>query len=144
MPNPTSMDKRLLDGIAAQRAQQIVRRAVEKEDATSTDNLVTKALGVLQENGVYACFLFLFSRTQDKDEKIAQVVREQLLRLAAEDLDFGWEDLLDGDLGSQRTLSTVSKTICAELDPLIMTKELFEQTLIYARYGAKAAKNEGR
>jgi hypothetical protein len=41
-------------------------------------------------------------------------------------------------------LARVSDTICAELDPLLMAKELFEQTLIYARYGAKARKNEGK
>lgn len=140
------MDKRLLDRIAAQRAQNMVDAAVKLEnaDAASTDNLVTKALGVLQENGVYACFLFLFSRTQNKEKEIAKVVRKQLLTLAAQDLPFGWEELLEGDLQAQRVLSTISTTICAELDPLLMTKELFEQTLIYARYGAKAAKNDGR
>ena len=94
-----------------------------------------------KSTSAFACF---FSRTQNKEKRIALVVREQLLKLAAQDLPFEWEELLAGDLQARRVLSTISTTICAELDPLLMTKELFEQTLIYARYGAKAAKNDGR
>jgi hypothetical protein len=145
MSQTVQMDERLLDRIAAQRAQQIVERALKKQGAKDIDNLVTKALGVLQENGVYACFLFLFSRSRQEDEAIAQVVRAQLLRLAGEDLHFGWDDLATHASASSNTvLPKVSGTICRDLDPLLMTKELFEQTLIYARYGAKARKNEGK
>jgi len=142
MSQNAQMDKRLLDRIAASRAQKIVDGAIEKAKAKDVDNLVTKALGVLQENGVYACFLFLFSRTQPKERDVAEVVREQLLRLAATDLPFGWEKPRPMD--AETVLPHVSNKICAQLDPLLMTKELFEQTLIYARYGAKARKNEGR
>jgi hypothetical protein len=137
------MDERLLDRIAAKRAQEIVDTAIgriegsPKDKATAVDNLVTKALGVLQENGVYACFLFLFSRTQEKEQKIAEVVREELLALAAS-LRFGWGEPDRKDAST--VLAHVSNTICAELDPLLMAKTLFEQTLIYARYGAKAQK----
>lgn len=142
-----SMDERLLDRIAAGRAQRIVKAALEKKQgAKDIDILVTKALGVLQENGVYACFLFLFSRTQDKEKQIAQVVREELLRLMADNLNFGW-NVPDGDptdWDSETVLRHLSRTVCAQLDPLLMTKDLFEQTLIYARYGAKARKNEGK
>ena len=146
MNQAVQMDKRILDRVAANRAQEIVDEAVDGQAAKDVDNLVTKALGVLQENGVYACFLFLFSRTQDKEKNIAQVVREKLLALASADLPFdGWEKLSPKNARDAKTvLSRVSDTICAELDPLLLTKELFEQTLIYARYGAKAQKNEGR
>jgi len=142
MNQVAQMDKRLLDRVAAKRAQTIVDEAIEKREAKDVDNLVTKALGVLQENGVYACFLFLFSRTQDKEKDIAKVVREQLIQLAAEDLPFGWKKPQAWD--ARGVLPYVSDTICARLDPLLMTKELFEQTLIYARYGAKARKSERR
>ena len=141
MNQAKGMDKRLLDRVAASRAQQIVDQAVTKAEPKEVDNLVTKALGVLQENGVYACFLFLFSRSREKDDQISEVVRGQLIRLAAEDLPFGWT--LPAPMDAQTVLSSVSKTMCAELDPLLMTKELFEQTLIYARYGAKARKSKG-
>jgi len=135
------MDKRLLDRVAAGRAQKIVDQAVTKAEPKEVDNLVTKALGVLQENGVYACFLFLFSRSREKDEQISKVVRGQLILLAAEDLPFGWKAPRSKD--AQEVLPYISDTICAKLDPLLMAKELFEQTLIYARYGAKARKSKG-
>jgi hypothetical protein len=144
MSQTEQMDKRILDRVAANHAQNIVDQAlktVKKAEAKDVDNLITKALGVLQENGVYACFLFLFSRTRDKDRDIAEVVREQLLALAAADLPFGWEKPRPMD--AETVLPYVSNKICAELDPLLMTKELFEQTLIYARYGAKARKKKG-
>jgi hypothetical protein len=146
MSQNTQMDKRLLDRIAAERAQNIVDDAIGgKVKASEVDNLVTKALGVLQENGVYACFLFLFSRPK-KDQDIAQVVREQLLELAVDDLPFeDWKKRKPNKpWGAETVLSFVGNPICAQLDPLLMTKEIFEQTLIYARYGAKAQKNEGR
>lgn len=146
MAQTAQMDERLLDRIAANRAQQIVEGALKTQGAKDIDNLVTKALGVLQENGVYACFLFLFSRTQSKEQDIAAVVRVELLNLMSENLDFGW-DVPPGDPAgwdSETVLGHVSRTVCAQLDPLLMTKELFEQTLIYARYGAKARKNEGK
>jgi hypothetical protein len=138
--NQAHMDKRLLDRVAARRAQAIVNQAVGRAKPQEVDNLVTKALGVFQEDGVYAGFLFLYSRTRKEDDEIAAVVRGQLLALAAEDLPFGWGMPASSD--TRGALKHVSDTICAELDPLLMTKELFEQTLIYARYGAKARKKD--
>lgn len=146
MPDTLRMDERLLDRVAAERAQTIVDTAVENPDITAkqVDNLVTKALGVLQENGVYACFLFLFSRTRKEDTAIAKVVRAQLLRLAGENLPFEWDRLASlAAASSHEVLPAVSATICRDLDPLLMTKEVFEQTLIYARYTAKARDKEG-
>jgi hypothetical protein len=139
-----------LDRLAAQHAQQIVERTSSTEKgeadrlatqqaASDVDNLVTKALGVLQENGVYACGLYLLSRTQDKEQKIAAVVLDELLKLAAQ-LPFGWR-LTTWQRESdkpQRVLEFLSRTVCRELDPLLLTKDTYEQTLIYARYGAKA------
>ncbi|MEA3349872.1 MAG: hypothetical protein U9Q82_04550, partial [Chloroflexota bacterium] len=135
------MTKQILDTIAAKRAQTIVNNAIAKPklDAKDVDNLVTKTLGVLQENGVYACFLFLSSRSRGKDKKVAEAIRAQLLELSTEDLPFGWEL----SKGRDDKLEYVSDVICAELDPLLMTKNVFEQTLIYARYGAKARDQQG-
>jgi hypothetical protein len=138
----TQIDRRLLDRVAARRAQAIVNQAVNGAEPQEVDNLVTKALGVFQEDGVYAGFLFLFSRTRKKDQGIAAVVSGQLLALAAEDLPFGWRMPEPPD--ARTALEHVSDEICGELDRLLMTKELFEQTLIYARYGAKARKNDDR
>ena len=50
-----------LDRLAAQRAQQVIERT-KGQKHTDVDNTATKALGVLQENGIYACALYLLSR----------------------------------------------------------------------------------
>ncbi|MFP4395835.1 MAG: hypothetical protein ACLFTI_11285 [Anaerolineales bacterium] len=143
MPSTPRMDTRLLDRVAAERAQEMVDEAIKPNNikAKQVDNLVTKALGVLQENGVYACFLFLFSRTRKEDQDIGEVVREKLLHLAAEDLPFDWG--LPRSMDARTALPHISGAICRELDPLLMTKQVFEQTLIYARYTAKARDKEG-
>ncbi|MGC8800891.1 MAG: hypothetical protein ACP5UR_11690, partial [Chloroflexus sp.] len=78
MSNSTQLN---LDRLAAECAQAIIRRVVDEEEtqknkrenekkskqqlATSIDNTITKALGVLQENGVYACFLYLLAREKE-------------------------------------------------------------------------------
>jgi len=51
MPVPENLDR-----ICAEYGQAIVDAAGQPD---VTDRLTTKALGVLQENGVYALFLFL-------------------------------------------------------------------------------------
>lgn len=147
MSQNAQMDERILDRLAACCAEEIVAGAIAlPQKAKDVDILVTKALGVLQENGVYACFLFLLSRTQDKEKEISAVVRDKLLDMIGQDLNFaGWQEQLPSQQGrdAEAVLTYVANTVCAHLDPLLMTKELLEQTLIYARYGAKARKNEG-
>src|SRR5438874_9718114 len=79
-----------LDWHAAKSAQTIVKNTrtikvkkngkEESIEASSLDNLTTKTLGILQENGVYAALLYLYSRG-DKEQFIAKQIRKQLLRL---------------------------------------------------------------
>lgn len=162
-----------LDQLAAQRAQAIVdvigrmygrpdsqgrRRVVNAGEA---DGLVTKALGVLQENGVYAAMLFLLSRSgkvrstqagdrdlESAEECVAcQVVAELVGLLGTPELtglglamsglpsDWGWQYV---NTCKPVILKHVADRVCENLEPLLLVKNLFEQTLIYARYGAKA------
>ncbi|MDZ7261236.1 MAG: hypothetical protein ONB05_03895 [candidate division KSB1 bacterium] len=140
-----------LDQLAAQHAQQIIKNAApsvgEKgiKEAKAADVLITKALGVLQENGVYACMLFLFSRTREEDKKVAQAVRSELLvelRELNDKLHFGWQ-IPNSSNDPAIVLKFYSDTITANLDELLLVKELYEQTLTYARYGAKARAESG-
>ena len=136
-----------LDRLAAQRAQAIITRTVpETEDgsliskaAKEADNTVTKTLGVLQENGLYACALFLTSRT-DREIDRAQIILDELLNLLVE-LDFGWTK--PNSRSSLEVLRFMSDTVTENLERLLLSKEVCEQSLIYARYGAKARSNEG-
>lgn len=133
-----------LDYLAAKYAQAII--SANKKDANrkpdDVDNLVTKALGVLQENGVYACGLYLFSRTQDKEKNIAKSVRSEMVNLL-DTLGFGWNRPTKED--PETILTYLSDQVAGDpsLERLLLAKETLEQMLIYARYGAKAWKAEG-
>ncbi len=141
-----------LDRMAAQYAQQIVRLALVKsngdgdgqpasERATAVDNTVTKALGVLQENGIYASGLFLLSRKEDT----AAIIMGQMLDLLesiGNEMHFGWAKKPDPG-NPEHVLKYLSDNVVVNLEQLLLTKETLEQMLIYARYGAKAA-NAGR
>ncbi|HMR67702.1 MAG TPA: hypothetical protein PKE64_27140 [Anaerolineae bacterium] len=128
-----------LDQKAAHYAQKIVKEGCKEvnNDAKKVENLVTKTLGVLQEQGVYACILFLLSRTGD-EAKIAPKLSIELYNLLNEVPELSVS--LTGQSNPQQVLQTYSDQICENLDTLLFVRDLYEQTLIYARYGAKAAK----
>lgn len=118
-----------LDRLAAKHAQAIIKRTADKK-ASDVDNTVTKALGVLQENGVYACFLYL----QAKEKENGSVVVDEMLNLL-DRLGFGWGK---PDDNSPEKVAYISSKVTVELERLLLAKETLEQMLIYARYGAKA------
>ena len=133
-----------LDQKSAQSAQQIVIEAQKDGLPKEIENLITKALGVLQEQGVYACMLFLFSRT-GKESNMAPHIRTQLYQLLGHLPMFNEQcekKMPKAGTISKDTLSFYSECVCNDLDTLLLVKDLYEQTLIYARYGAKAAGNE--
>jgi hypothetical protein len=132
-----------LDYLAAKFAQAVVNQ--NKQDGRKpddVDNLVTKALGVLQENGIYACGLYLSSRTQPKEQDIAATVRAETLKLL-EALPFGWSRPTRDN--TEATLTYLAEKVAGDpsLERLLLAKETLEQMFIYARYGAKAWKAEG-
>ncbi len=130
-----------LDQQAALHAQQMVRAALEieiKKEPKAIENLITKALGVLQEQGVYACMLFLFSRTGD-EKAYAEKIRPQLYRLLGKLPVFADCADLPGDRDDARkALAFYANQVCEKLDTLLLVRDLYEQALIYARFTAKA------
>ena len=124
-----------LDRLAAKHAQAIISETKDKK-AIEVNNTVTKALGVLQENGVYACFLYLLA----KEGENGQVIVNEMLDLL-DNLNFGWGTTNDNN--PEAVLSHITNKVTADLEHLLLAKETLEQMLIYARYGAKARKAEG-
>ncbi len=121
-----------LDQLAAQTAQQIVNDA-GSDKAKELDILATKTLGVLQENGVYAAALFLESRTRKTEQELAKKIRLSLYSLPGQVLS-----------GKQiASLKDIANNLAGDLDALLLVKQLWEQTLIYVRYGAKARQQQG-
>lgn len=115
-----------IDRVAAERAQALIRRAPKE-----VENTLTKSLGVLQENGVYACFLYLLA----KEKENGRLVVDEMLALL-EKLGFGWNKPANTD--AEAILKHITDTVTVDLERLLVAKETLEQMLIYARYGAKA------
>ena len=107
-----------IDYQAAKYAQRVVKQGAD-------ENTITKALGVLQENGPYACFLYLQA---NKDKTIIPEMINLLEGIK----------LLPPAESNGDTLKRVTEQITVDLPRLLLAKEVIEQMLIYARYGAKA------
>jgi len=108
--------------------------------ASAADNTVTKALGVLQEDGIYACFLYLLAR--ETGEKRGQILVAEMLALL-EDISNGALSAPKGSDGKVSTdwrnvLTHIREKVVTNLETTLLAREALEQMLIYARYGAKA------
>jgi len=117
-----------LDQLCARYGWQIadeVHRAIGKQ----AENHITKSLGVLQEDGVYAFFLYQVSRGA-REKPGAEKLKEQATSFLKE---AGIEVFQSDD----DPLKTVRDHLAVDLDQLLLAKRLLEQALIYARYHAK-------
>lgn len=121
-----------LDYLAARYAQEIVGGRGELKPA-EVSNVLTKGLGVLQEEGVYACFLYFLGR----GERVGQICTEGMTRLLVE---ASLARTRPSGRGPEELLSWVTTAITGDLRKTILAKQLLEQMLIYARYGAEAQK----
>jgi len=114
---------------------------IGKISDSNLENNLRKALGVLQEDGVYAMFLWL--------EKNASDVRKELVEF------FNKEDkktkvkLSNYFLDSNKSFSQNFDEFCRNLqevaidiDKLLFMKKLLERTLTYALYHARAKRNK--
>lgn len=137
-----------LDKLAAERAQGMVNQAKHdvkdvKKPVETLERLTTKTLGVLQQQGVYATMLFLFSRTGDEAKVAESYIRPHLYQalkaLPAFQNDAG---VPDSNADAETALKFYTDKVLDDLDTLLLVRDLYEQTLIYARYGAKAAGGE--
>ena len=135
-----------LDQWAAQAAQQIVYD--EEVDPKKLFNVLNKALGVLQSQGVYACMLYLYAESdQQHASRIRHSLWDQLQRLEQE-AHFKWRDERGKEVhrpqthpnktGQRQVLAFFANVVASDFDTLLLVRDLYEQTLIYARYHAKA------
>ena len=127
-----------LDKLAATASQKMVALSPEAE---KLERLATKTLGVLQGQGVYACMVFLLSRGSE-EQTSAKVIRGQLFALLKELPAFSQNaDVPSADSDASQALGFFSRELLdeAQLDSLLLVRDLYEQTLIYARYHAKSA-----
>jgi hypothetical protein len=99
-----------------------------------TENSITKALGVLEEQGVYALFLYLHAREkqwgQSTSKELATFLRQQ-------------PSTQNAILGTNNDLFAGLQQLAADLDKLLFARDLLHRALVYARYHAKAAQAGG-
>jgi hypothetical protein len=122
-----------LDAVAAGAGFEIaekVFRESEKKDVkakkSETENWITKSLGVLQEQGIYAFFLYLAAQkkpaTQALSDETASLLRERGINI----------------LGPGNALEQIRGGLAKDIDKLLLGHSFLTQALIYARYHAKA------
>lgn len=101
-----------------------------------TENSITKALGVLEEQGVYALFLYLHAREKQWGEttsrELAAFLREQP----------STQNALLGTDTSDEPFKAL-QALAGDLDKLLFARDLLHRALVYARYHAKAAQAGG-
>ncbi len=103
----------------------------EKKEKTAkiAENFITRILGVLQEHGIYAAFLLLASHQETGGKELGTTLITTLKEAGIHDLD-RYETVLE-TLRQEPGLLT-------SLPTMLLAKQVLEQTLIYARYHAKA------
>ena len=100
-----------------------------------SESLINRSLGVIQEGGIYAFFLFLASRGKNEKEQ-ADNIRKSIFSLLK-----GFPDLQDALSTEENILENVRDRLAEDLDALFMARDLVEHTLVYARYHLKAKGN---
>lgn len=125
-----------LDVLCAQYGQIIVQD-VAPSDAKSKsklENTITKSLGVLQEDGVYAFFLFLdYYRSRSESMGADAIAQRMKDLLRGEEI-----GLLQDRSQNERDDFAALRSMTGNLKNLLLARQLLEQALIYARYHAKA------
>ena len=101
--------------------------------AKDTENSLTKALGVLEEQGVYALFLYLHAR----EKKLGRNFSEKLMEFLLNNVPGVWAGK------SQNEPFDALQELAKDLDALLFARDLLCQVLVYARYHAKARQMEG-
>jgi hypothetical protein len=129
-----------LDLLCAEFGQKIAEKVKD-------ENIIRDALSVLQEDGIYACFLYLLSKGDKKSEEDKKS-KEYKMRELKDSL---WKFLKHNrnPISRINRISSFEKIeknniyealspLSNSLEDLLFAKELLERTLIYARYHAKA------
>ena len=104
------------------------------KERNKIETMITKTLGVLQEDGIYAFALYSESKSGEgnTEKKTAKLIYDKTFELLkADKIGILPETCNNFLIGIQQNLAI-------DLDKLFLAKELLEKTLVYARYHAKA------
>jgi len=125
-----------LDFLCMKTAQEMMLCKGSPEDK---ENLATKGLGILLENGPYGLMLYLETQSNGG---VAGHYKEQLLTLCHEER---LASYLGGKVPSVADFQEIArwlKDLAKDLDRYLFMKCLWQQALTYARYHAKVKDEE--
>ncbi len=115
-----------LDRISAEIGFKLVNSFTRKEDFEKLETLVTKAIGVLIEDGLLAYVVWLRSLS-DKEKKYTRKIEEGSINLLKNIINTNKDNLI-----------TISLKIAEDIQKTLLARQLLERMLVYARYRAKA------
>ncbi|MHA1679404.1 MAG: hypothetical protein ACTSUE_00195 [Promethearchaeota archaeon] len=101
-------------------------------DKSKSETILTKTLGVLQEQGLYACILFCKSRP-DSEKKAGKAIESVAKSILKDKL-----ELIQGDCKDLLAVLREEGGLSSNLDDLMLAIQVLEKALIYGRYHAKA------
>ena len=136
-----------LEPLAALAANNIVDSSIaQNAKANDAENIVTKSLGVLTEQGIYAFGLFLATRKRGQDHSVATSI-DNALRKLLKDTKVLTDNLTNipkseiAEFYREITAPNENESSVDALRRILLIKQMFETTLTYARYAAKARKD---
>lgn len=134
------MSKKNLDLECAKVGKKIVEE--RKEDADKKiKNVVENSLGVLQEDGIYAFYVYLFSEGAQNEKNNSYVIAKRTWNFLKEgDNDEFGMDFVEKDFNKNRVYKDLENKVLNDLDRTFFVKEILENILVYGRYHAKALK----
>lgn len=94
------------------------------------EKVFTHALAVLEEQGPYACFLYLQAREGEAGEEITKRSAQFLGKV------------LNLNTGGKKPLEAI-EAVAGNVDDLLFARDLLRQAFVYARYHAKARESSG-
>ncbi len=133
-----------LEPLAALAANEMAGH--DSRGANDAENIITKSLAVLAEQGLYAFGLFLATRKREQDKAPAQRVDAEARKLLQTAGLATPDQARAPDMPSyyrSLTASQPGESASEALRRILLSKQLLETTLTYGRYAAKALKNDG-
>lgn len=123
-----------LDKIVAEVGFKLAENFKDKDDVKKFENVVTKALSVLVEDGLFAFAVWLKSR--EDMIKYSEKIINACLELLKNRLQIITTEITTEN--SEVFIDIISNNISESLEKTLFVKQLLERMLIYARYRAKA------
>jgi hypothetical protein len=109
-----------------------VGKTIAEQPSKELENLITSALAVLEEQGIYALFLYLKAQGKDIGRTVSDNLHNFLKNTPQQ------SPLLSMD---NNDIFAVLQKLGENLDNLLLARDLVRQSLVYARYHARV---EGR